>query len=250
MPIQVPLPYNTLLRVARKGEKVPYAGICPGEGCTARESFAYTGKCVKRGAALIEAGTVVYCTILIALAQCKQCGRFARVLPIEILPRKIYGMQVIEAAMRFYVLTADSLRKAASLLPTNGQRYLWHTTLNRWLTGFGEKILDRHDEIQRRYPPPATALLSTAGKKSGISLGTLFLTATLFLAPVKYHTQRRKDQLLAVGRLLTVATRAYAKETASTLMSWAVEAIPAFNAVVWDFPCFYSVTSLRQAHPP
>lgn len=250
MPIQVPLPYNTLLHNARKGVKVPYAGICPGEGCTARESFVYTGKCAKRKAALIVADVVVYCTILIALAQCEQCGRFVRVLPIEILPRKVYGIEVIESALRFYVLTVNSLRKAAAMLPTNGERYLCHTTLHRWSIGFGEKLLDRHQEVQRRYPPTTAALLTEASKKRVLNLRALFLTVALFLAPAKYHSQRREDQLQTVGRLLTVATGAYTKETASTLMAWAVQVIPAFNVLVWDFPCFYTVTSLRHAHPP
>lgn len=250
MPIPVPLDYDTLLQDVCKDAAVPYQGSCPKVGCGAKASFVYTGKCVKRTAAIISAAMLVYCTILLPLARCRECGRFARVLPLEILPRKLYGIQVIEAALRFYVLTADSLRKAVIMLPTNGERHLCHTTLHRWSIGFGEKVLDRHDEVQRRYPPTTSALLADASKKNGLTLRALFLTVTLFLAPAKYHSQRREDQLQAVGRLLMVATRAYAKETVSMLMAWAVEAIPAFNVVVWDFPCFYSVTALRHGHPP
>jgi hypothetical protein len=52
-------------------------------------------------------------------------------LPIELLPRKTYGIQVIQTAMKRYLLSPCSLRKAAGgvvFAPPIALHYstLWH----------------------------------------------------------------------------------------------------------------------------
>lgn len=223
-------------------------GACPGKDCPARGSFIYTGKWVKRHAAILNGGILVFLIMLIALACCERCGRYARVLPLELLPRKRYGIAVIEMAARAYVFGEKGLRQIVDALPTENGRVPWHSSLHRWLIGFGEKILDRHKEILHRFPPTAATLFSETGRRRGFDIRALFTALMLIVSPVKFHSPRRRDQLEAVGRLFAVAKRV-STESAS-LMAWAAEALPFLHVAIWDFPCFYSVTRLRRPRPP
>lgn len=111
IPIPFPGTNNTLCATVCKGVRVPYDGPCP--RCPSKGSFIYTGWFVQRGA-VIDSGVGVcrYEKLSIALARCKDCGRWARVLSMELLPRKTYGWQVIQRSMFQSLFTKSSLRKA------------------------------------------------------------------------------------------------------------------------------------------
>jgi hypothetical protein len=111
IPIPFPGNYDTLRHTASKGAAVSFAGRCC--RCDSIGSFLFTGWFVKRGAVIRSDSKTFYYTVLsIPLAQCKECDKMARVLPIELLPRKTYGMQVIQQALRRYIFSDPSLRKA------------------------------------------------------------------------------------------------------------------------------------------
>ena len=71
----------------------------------------------------------------IALARCTQCGARPRVLPCDALPRKTYGLAVIEHEMSKYGRGDRSLRDVA--WTQLGDRTPAHTTLHAWTEGFG-----------------------------------------------------------------------------------------------------------------
>lgn len=112
MPIPFPDTYDTLCHTAGKGKAVAYHGRC--DRCHAKASFVFSGYDVERGGviALGTDGRPRYQALSIPLARCTKCGRWARVLPIELLPRKIYGLRVIQQTMNRYLFTRRSLRKA------------------------------------------------------------------------------------------------------------------------------------------
>lgn len=128
IPIPFPGNYNTLCATACKGVHVPYNGCCP--KCGAPGSFFFTKHAVSRGAVLSEAGTT-YRRLPFPLARCIQCGRWARVLPLALLPRKTFGIQVIQVCSGRYLFTAASLRKAAAGSVSPPQHSPSHSTLHR-----------------------------------------------------------------------------------------------------------------------
>jgi hypothetical protein len=78
------------------------------------DTFLFTRTFVKRGVVIITQDMKIqYASWWIPLARCSKCGKWARVLPIELLPRKTYGVQVIQMAMCQYLFFIHSLRKAA-----------------------------------------------------------------------------------------------------------------------------------------
>jgi hypothetical protein len=111
MPIPFPGTYDTLLRGASKGAAVPFDGHC--RRCNSIGSFIFVGWFVKRGAVIhLGVSTCRYTILEIPLARCEKCGLWARVLPVELLPRKTYGMRVIQQAISRYLASECGLREA------------------------------------------------------------------------------------------------------------------------------------------
>ncbi|MBI3268742.1 MAG: hypothetical protein HYZ53_06950 [Planctomycetes bacterium] len=80
--------------------------------------------------------------LLLPLARCGECDRWARVLPIELLPRKTYALPVIETAARCYTSPdpcgpglRPTVRRLGKFAPV-------HSTLHHWTAGLGERALD------------------------------------------------------------------------------------------------------------
>jgi hypothetical protein len=128
VPIPFPGNYDTLCRSAGKAVPVPFHGPCL--QCGTKDAFVFTGVAVDRGVVIgTEAEGFEYASWRIPLAQCRNCGRWARVLPIELLPRKTYGMRVIQAAMKRYLFSPGGLRKAAGGIAFAASIALHHSTL-------------------------------------------------------------------------------------------------------------------------
>jgi hypothetical protein len=113
----------------------------------------------------------------------------------------------------------------------------------------GEKALDRSDQLPFLYPPTTTAALTETSKRTGINACDLFLNACVKINVTKYRSQRRKDQLNAVARLLLAAALLFTNHADDTLQRWNVFLLPAFLVVVWDFPTAYPRTPMQRAPP-
>lgn len=94
------------------------------------DAFVFTGGSVKRGVVIrTQAQGFKFVFWQIPLARCDKCDKWARVLPIELLPRKIYGVQVIQTAVCRYLFLTNSLRKAAGEVVVTTPITLHHSTL-------------------------------------------------------------------------------------------------------------------------
>src|SRR5690606_23750786 len=79
--------------------------------------------------------------IVVPIARCIRCGARVRVLPCDVLPRKVFGLAVIEYLTALYASGGRSLRCVAwSLL---GDRSPEHGTLHGWTEGLGAHALGR-----------------------------------------------------------------------------------------------------------
>jgi hypothetical protein len=171
---------------------------------------------------------------------------------LELLPRKVYGIQIIEKSMRRYVFSTDSLRQAARI-PVKEQTIVYplhHTSLHRWLSGFGEKVLDRNEWIAAKYLPTTSAIIAETCKHQGVDFPTLLPSSDVKLFSEKYRSERRKDHLTAGAWIFLIAKFLFGKNSDDVLKQWVRELLPVFNVVVWDFPCLLSVTAFHHTRPP
>jgi len=130
MPIPFPGTYDTLRRISCKGKPVSFGGFC--EKCHSEDSYVFTNKKVPRGGILPGMdGTITYRILLIPIACCCECGHYARVLPRELLPRKTFGVRVIEKTFRSYLFSERSLRKAVTGVVLPAEHDPCHSTLSR-----------------------------------------------------------------------------------------------------------------------
>jgi hypothetical protein len=114
----------------------------------------------------------------------------------------------------------------------------------------GEKTLDRSDEIKNRYPPTTAAAFAESSRRTGIDLCAPFAASVGCVSPLKYRSERRKDQLRADMRLLIVAAILFADHPNDSLERWNEFLLPVFHVTVWNFPTGISKTPMQQAQSP
>jgi hypothetical protein len=218
--------------------------------CGGNELFV-TGKRVARGSVIIDSddGSICYRSMVIPLARCMKCERWNRVLPLELLPRKTYGIDVIELGIGQYVGGTTSYREtAASITVVNGQSPA-HSTLYRWISGLGEKVLDRNPSIRDDYPPSNSAVMEQSARLLATDVAVRYLSATVLIAHANYRSEHRYDQLAAVAKLLLIASVLFGVMRVS-LRRWNDLLLPSFFVAVWAFPCGFQGTPMQRVHPP
>ena len=130
VPIPFPGTYYTLSKIACKVAHVSFDGLC--EKCHTKGSFWFTGNSAPRGGVIPCAdGGITHQILRIPLARCVVCGRWARVLPQELLPGKTFGLKVIETSFRKYLFYRNSLRKAVTGIVMPSEHSPCHSTLSR-----------------------------------------------------------------------------------------------------------------------
>ena len=105
MTVTIDVPYRTYEIELREGRLVLEGPASPDEACR-REgaTLRLTKTTVKRGLSLLEPDasgvlTVVEIPAVLVRGPCERCGSRLRVLPSDVLPRKHYGLAVIEHLM-------------------------------------------------------------------------------------------------------------------------------------------------------
>jgi len=169
-----------------------------------------TRSTVTRGLVLLEPDesgefvmTMVEATV--AVARCtrsrkKLCKKRPRVLPCDAMPRKTYGLAVIEHEVSDYSRGDQSLRQVA--WRQLGDRTPAHTTLHGWTEGLGAHALGRPGgdmggaamsrlvaEAEPRVPRVAEAL-----------------RAEISPDPRRYRSEARRDRLAAVILAMALVT--------------------------------------------
>jgi hypothetical protein len=161
---------------------------------------------------------VVRVEAVLVLASCGRCGGRFRVLPCDILPRKLYGLPVIEALVAEYAEGDKSLREVAWGLA--GERTAAHTTLHAWGEGLGAHALGRGLGEVCGGPRHATLEAETQAR----------LPATRDIqAPEvdarRYRSEARRERLAAGQRLLLMAMSATEASSPFALVGWCARAL-------------------------
>jgi hypothetical protein len=122
-----------------------YPHDCPQQGPAA--ALELTDSSVDRTVLFLEKDDygvleVVERRVEIALARCPVCKSRCRVLPADILPRKLYSLTVIDLSVRLYNRGDLSLRGVV-WDELYGERTPMYTTLHGWTEGLGAYCLGR-----------------------------------------------------------------------------------------------------------
>ncbi len=198
--------YEQLLGQGALGEKID--GLpCPRPFCCG--SVAASEKTCERGVLWLRGMDFVHERIHIVLAICLG-GRkphMVRVLPADILPRKVYSLPAMEEAVRAYLEGGCGLRRALAGYTGEVPHF---TTLYGWVQGMGRYARERAPE------PPAGP--SFAEVRQEIERRFLPALARIWDEPVRIDPSRyrpgnevRLADLEEVVRLLRAAGAAFPK---------------------------------------
>lgn len=162
-----------------------------------------TGSTVSRGLVLLEPDesdvpVMVRVDATIALARCEQCGTRCRVLPCDSLPRKTYGLAVIEHEVSAYSRGDRSLRQVA--WPQLGDPTPAHTTLHGWTEGLGAHALGRPGG-ETGGAPMSRLLAEAEPRVPGIAEAKRNVPTP---DPRRYRSEPRRERLVAVMLTMTL----------------------------------------------
>jgi hypothetical protein len=151
----------------------------------------------------------------IALACCKACKRRTRVLPCDVVSRKVYSLALIEHQLARYAAGEHSLRQVSwDLL---GERTPAHTSLFGWSEGLGAHVLGRA-RTDAELGLPASRLLSESEARCP-SIGPV-LRHEAPVDPRRYKSEARRERLSAMATLLLVAVLVTGRPSPESMSEW------------------------------
>ena len=228
--------------MAIQGKNVGEAQVCP--NCKAIGRLVYTSVRVVRGSGWSADRCVEHRSTPLPLCCCEVCRRRWRVLPIEIVPFKHYTRNVIETCCAAYSdedLPGITLRRTVARLGMGRPHY---SCLHGWIGGLGERALGLMDKDE---PLPVSALIAETARRHDRGLPGLWAEPRP-VAPRKYRSAQRAEQLEGCARLFTTAAHLF-PEAAHPLCAWEQELQGRFHVAAWSFPARASCTGVQQHDP-
>ena len=204
---------------------------------------------MQRNSVLFDPGGVaVYQESPVPLALCERCRSRVRVLPVEILAYKTFGLPVIEATCVHYATSEDGLRKTVLTIPGVAPHY---STLHGWMGGLGERAMDKvllkRDRATIGQPslPPTSTLVAETAKRQDLDLINRWSMTKPPIAPWKYKSLFRKELLQSCLRLLSIAASLF-QDSSYPLTMWQHWLLPMFLVAAWLFPSRNIITSIQR----
>jgi len=184
----------------------------------------------------------------IALASCSRCKRRTRVLPSDVLPRKVYSLPLIEHELTEYAQGERSLRQVSwNLL---GEKTPAHTSLFGWSEGLGAHALGRV-KSEAELGLPASRLLAESEARCPKIAPVLRREARV--DPRRYRSQARRERLSAMATLLLLAVLVTGLRSPDALSEWRRLACTWTRSAVLVFPAAISCTRIghvQREKPP
>ena len=155
---------------------------------------------------------------MIVLARCKRCKSRIRVLPYDILPRKLYGLSVIEIVGAEYAEGPKSLREVAWGLM--GERTPAFSTVHALSEGFGAYGLGRiQGEVGGGWP------FSVLEAGTQARLPETRNVQAPEVDERRYRSEARRERLASGARILLVAGQATGEASPLALVTWCALAL-------------------------
>lgn len=196
--------YHRPYRVALANETLDVSGLfCPRADC--RCPLRLTRTTVLRTVFVVERDEhgvpqIVRLLIAIAIVRSTVCnGRF-RLLPADVLPRKLYSLEVIGLLVGSYSNGQLSLRAVVwTSLPGEAPA---HSTLHGWTEGAGAYVLGRKVGEVPNALPAGRVLAEVEARHPEIRS---IRRTTPAVSPARYRSEARRDRLAACRILILCA---------------------------------------------
>jgi len=249
IPVSVPITYDALKAAAVKGKTVGAQMVCP--PCGAVGTLVYTGRWLSRWSQWPVAGGIEHRLTPVPECRCTVCKGRLRVLPVELAPRKSYTRPVIETACATYAAMSRptiTLRQTVSWLGKGAPHF---TSLHGWLGAMGARALGRLD--RQGQGPPVAALIAESAKGLRPELPAewnvrLSERSGVSVAPRKYRSEQRREQVEGCARLCDAAGRLF-PQAAYPWSAWEQWLEARFHVTAWGFPARFRCTAI-QHHAP
>lgn len=178
-------------------------------------------------------------------SRCTACKRGARVLPVEIAPRKSYTRAVIETACATYVCESRAAISPRQTVAQVGKNAPHPSSVHGWLGGIGARVLGRLD---RHYQgPPVAALIAESSKGLDRQLQTEW-SRPYPVAAHKYRSLQRREQLEACAKLFDLAPQLF-PQAAYPFLVWEQWLETRFHVLALGFPARFCCVPI-QHHAP
>jgi len=211
IPIPFPSTYDILIAQSGKSKVAPYyfsEVICPKNACT-KGSLRLTPWLVSRHAVVfVELNHTEYRDTPVPLAICEVCGARPRVLPVEFLPFKTYSLPVIEQSIKGYSTLESGLRKVVGSIEGVAPHY---STLHGWVSGLGDRVMDRVPQADERMATvqpfllPTASIVAETAKRLDSGLMQRWTETQPEIPKRKYQSDFRKERLMVCLKLLLTA---------------------------------------------
>lgn len=218
-------------------------------------------------------GSLHYGREAVPIARCAACrGRF-RVLPVELLPYKVYSLAVIETAVGRYTGSCAAGTGLRKVVARFGPGHPHFSILHGWLGGLGERILHRAPHRPGMAPKhasrrktsssplgrlgalsavegslPTSALVAESAKRLTADLNSLW-HRRFPIARWKYKSEHRRDQLEACARVMAAARSLFPRGP-HPLTAWQGWLIDRLHVTGWTFFSRARCTPIQLTPPP
>lgn len=207
---------------------------CP--HCNSYNTFLYTKTFVKRSVVWLKninhCDVLVYEIVLIPLIKCSNCPSRYRLLPYDMLPRKVYSLSCIIKTCSLYLFNNPTSYRNISLI---NQAFIHFTTIHGWLGAIGRMFQDLP-----QFPIVRTCTTAELQQKTADYHPTFFVylrTYVINIPPQKYKTTERLGELIAAAQFIASAQEYFPKENCVPIVTWYYWLVTKiFSQYTWLFP--------------
>jgi len=198
---------------------------CP--HCGQKDTLVHTKTMISRNVVLLKHSESGYyletTTVIINRCRClnKECASKFRVLPADIHPRKMYSISAIIYLCYFYITHnytyRNSIHNALTNDPESGIPPHF-TTIHRWISGLGRMFLELPMLPNLQFIPLRILFQITSDYHFGFY--EFFIKIVIVVDENKYRSQRRLEELEAVGELFLLSNQYFPGTQYNSLSKW------------------------------
>lgn len=228
MPANIDCYYEELYNTPVSGSRVYPKNsqkLCP--NCSQPDTLHYTSTVTKRNIIVLKHHQNNYylemTTIDIFHCRCndKKCGKKFRVLPADIHPRKQYSLSAIIYLCFFYITHNYVYRQITRNALTNDPELMvppHYSTIHRWISGLGRTFLDL--PIMPNIQFVSISMLLSITSTYTFDFYQFFANIENPVNPDKYRSQRRLEEIEAVGQLVELSEHFFSSPHYNSFSKW------------------------------
>jgi len=207
IPITYPTNYSKLKEDYIQEKKLPFFCICP--KCQINNCLVFSKKTFNRS--IIDYNkdnNLEHSIILLPFAYCSKTKSHFRILPINIAPYGKVSLNVKEKNIKTYITTNLSLEKVVS---TNHNIKINRSSLYLWTKCLGSQGLALNENKNNTLKITMGAIIEESAKHLNYNITNIW-KQSYNIDPIKYKSEKRKEELEYNMKILKIAQYVFSKE--------------------------------------